>query len=70
FPPTLIFTGTRDLFLSLAARVHRKLRDTGVPAEIHIFEGLSHSEYNVPRDTPESLAAHRELAAFLDRHLK
>ncbi len=70
FPPTLLFTGTRDLFLSLTARAHRRLRDAGVPAELHVFEGFSHGEYIALRDTPESKAAYRELAAFLKRHLK
>lgn len=70
FPPTLLFTGTRDLFLSLTARAHRRLRDAGVPADLHVFEGFSHGEYISLRDTPESKAAYRELAAFLKRHLK
>ncbi len=70
FPPTLLFTGTRDLFLSLAARAHRRLRNAGVPAELHVFEGLSHGEYIALHGTPESKAAYRELATFLKRHLK
>jgi acetyl esterase/lipase len=69
-PPTLLVTGTRDLFLSLTARVHRRLRDAGVPAEIHVFEGLSHGEYIALRDTPESQAVYREIAAFLRQHLR
>lgn len=39
FPPTLLLSGTRDLFLSNTARVHRKLRQAGVPADLHVFEG-------------------------------
>lgn len=39
FPPTLLMTGTRDLFLSNTVRVHRKLRQAGVQADLHVFEG-------------------------------
>lgn len=39
FPPTLLLSGTRDLFLSNTVRVHRKLRQAGVPADLHVFEG-------------------------------
>jgi epsilon-lactone hydrolase len=39
FPPTLLMSGTRDLFLSNTVRVHRKLRQAGVPADLHVFEG-------------------------------
>ncbi len=70
FPPALLFTGTRDLFLSLTACTHRRLRDAGVSAELHVFEGFSHGEYISLRNTPESHSAYRELSAFLVRHLK
>ncbi len=33
FPPTILTTGTRDLFLSNTVRVHRKLREAGVVAD-------------------------------------
>ncbi len=69
-PPALVASGTRDLFLSLAVRVHRRLRDAGIPAELHVFEGLSHGEYIPLRDIPESRALFAELSAFLSRHLK
>lgn len=39
FPPTLIVGGTRDLFLSNSVRMHRKLREAGVDADLHIFDG-------------------------------
>jgi acetyl esterase/lipase len=30
FPPAILTTGTRDLFLSNTVRTHRKLRDAGI----------------------------------------
>lgn len=70
FPPTMLVTGTRDLFLSLTARVHRKLRAANVPSELHLFEGLSHVDYFVLPESPESKETYRELKAFLKRHLR
>ena len=67
FPPTVLITGTRDLLLSSTVRTHRKLRQAGVVAELHVFEGQSHAQYN--RDTPEGKEAYEEIARFFDRHL-
>src|SRR5436853_653476 len=44
FPPSILTTGTRDLFLSNTVRVHRKMRAAGVEAELHVFEGQSHAQ--------------------------
>ncbi len=67
-PPAIITTGTRDLFLSQAVRVHRKLRQAGVEASLQVFEAQSHGHYLMPF-VPETEEAFREIAAFLDRHL-
>ena len=45
FPPTILTSGTRDLFLSNTVRVHRKLREAGVEAVLQVFEGESHAQY-------------------------
>jgi acetyl esterase/lipase len=45
FPPTLLTAGTRDLFLSNAVRMHRKLRAAGVPAELHVLEAAAHGAF-------------------------
>ncbi|SQA98194.1 Monoterpene epsilon-lactone hydrolase [Cedecea neteri] len=37
FPATFIQSGTRDLFLSNAVRLHRALRKANVEAELHVF---------------------------------
>lgn len=69
FPATYLVTGTRDMFLSDAARVHRKLRDAGVEADLNVYEGLSHAEYAFVADSPEHESTYKELAEFLRRHL-
>jgi epsilon-lactone hydrolase len=45
FPPTILTSGTRDMFLSNTVRVHGKLRAAGVVADLLIFEGQSHAQY-------------------------
>jgi epsilon-lactone hydrolase len=69
FPPTILTSGTRDLFLSNTVRVHRKLRDAGVPADLIVFEGMSHAQYNIATDSPESKAHFAEVSAWFDKYL-
>jgi acetyl esterase/lipase len=69
FPPTILTTGTRDLFLSNTVRTHRKLRAAGVVAELNVFEGQSHAQYLFAPDAPESKEHFAELTAFFDRYL-
>lgn len=69
FPPTFLTTGTRDLFLSNTVRVHRKLREAGVEAQLNVFEGQSHAQYLFNEDAPETKAAFGEIAQFFDAHL-
>jgi epsilon-lactone hydrolase len=70
FPPTYLISGTRDLFLSNTVRVHRRLRAAGVVADLHVYEGFSHGDYDVfPPDTPECAEHYKELNAFLLNHL-
>ena len=40
FPPAILTSGTRDLFLSLTVITHRKLRRAGVEAQLQVFEGM------------------------------
>jgi acetyl esterase/lipase len=69
FPPTILTTGTRDLFLSNTVGVHRKLRDAGVVADLLVFEGLSHAQYLFSADAPESRQHFAELSTFFDKYL-
>jgi acetyl esterase/lipase len=70
FPPTILTSGTRDLFLSLTVRTHRKLRRAGVDAALQVFEGLSHAQYTVSADPPETREAFEEIARFFDKHME
>jgi len=69
FPPTILTSGTRDLFLSNTVRVHRKLRQAGVVADLHVFEGQSHAQYAGDAFAPETKEHFGELAAFFDKYL-
>ena len=69
FPPTLLTTGTRDLLLSNTVRVHRKLRQAGVEADLHVYEGQSHAHYMRSSTAPETREAFEEIARFFDKHL-
>ena len=62
FPPTLLSAGTRDLFLSNAVRMHRALRNAGVPAELHVIEAASHGGFH---GAPEEEDLNREVRQFV-----
>lgn len=70
FPPTLLTSGTRDLFLSNTVRMHLKLREAGVPADLIVFEGMSHAQYHMLGDAPETQFHFQELGRFFNRWLK
>lgn len=65
FPPTILFSGTRDLFLSNTVLMHRALRRAGVEAELHVFDAATHVMFMAG---PEADDRTRELRKFLDRH--
>jgi acetyl esterase/lipase len=69
FPPVILVTGTRDMFLSDVTRTHRKLRAAGVDADLHVYEGMSHAGYIFVMDSPESLDMYAELSKFVDKHV-
>ncbi|MBJ9594880.1 alpha/beta hydrolase [Burkholderia seminalis] len=67
FPPTFIQSGTRDLFLSNAVRLHRALRRAQVPTELHVFEGMPHGGF---MGAPEDIELTREIARFMHAHFR
>ncbi|MGB3717939.1 MAG: alpha/beta hydrolase [Candidatus Promineifilaceae bacterium] len=69
FPPTLLATGTRDLFLSNTVRTHIKLRQAGSVADILVYEGVSHGDYLHELASPESQHFLAELNRFFVQHL-
>ena len=69
FPPTILTTGTRDLLLSNTVRVHRKLREAGVEAQLEVYEGQSHAQFGRDDRLPETKEAYGEIVEFFDKHL-
>ena len=69
FPPAILTTGTRDLLLSNTVRVHRKLLRSGVQAELEVFEGESHAQYQFDDRVPETKEAFTEIANFFGEYL-
>jgi acetyl esterase/lipase len=67
FPPTFIQSGTRDLFLSNAVRLHRKLCKAGVVTELHVFEAMPHGGFG---GTEEDTEITREVARFLRANVR
>jgi monoterpene epsilon-lactone hydrolase len=45
FPPTMLTTGTRDLFLSNTVLMHRALKRAGIRAELNIWEAMGHAGF-------------------------
>ena len=70
FPPAILTSGTRDLYLSNTVRMHRKLRAAGVEAILQVWEGQSHTQYMTDIAAPETKEYHNEVASFFDRHLR
>ncbi len=66
FPPTLLTTGTRDLYLSNTVRMHRKLRAAGVAAELHLTEAGPHTGFP---GAPEGQEIDVEIRHFIEAAL-
>lgn len=69
FPPTILTSGTRDLFLSNTVRTHQKLREANVDAYLQVFDGASHAFYLQVLDSPESKLAYQQMALFFDKYM-
>jgi acetyl esterase/lipase len=64
FPPTLLTSGTRDLFLSNTVRMHRALRDAGIDAELHVLEAAPHGNFG--GNSPEEAGLNRDVRLFCE----
>ncbi len=69
FCPTLITTGTRELFLSDCARLSTRMRLAGADARLHVWEGMWHS-FEWYFDLPEAQDSLDEIADFIGAHAK
>jgi monoterpene epsilon-lactone hydrolase len=65
FPPTLLISGTRDLFLSNTVRMHCALRAAGIRADLYVMEAATHIGFYAG---PESRQRTREVRHFVDTH--
>ena len=68
FPPSLLVSGTRDFGLSSVAKTHSSLVALGVPAELHVWEGMDHAFFYRP-EIPESQEVYRVVVDFFARRL-
>lgn len=67
-PPVIIISGTRDLFLSQCVMTHRKFKQAKIEADLQIWEGMSHDQYEAYQ-APESKEVFYELGEFFLKHL-
>ena len=67
-PPTIIFLGTRDKLVPVATaqRYQSRMKELGVPCELHLYEGQGHGFFNYGRDHHRW---YRETVAAMDRFL-
>jgi epsilon-lactone hydrolase len=68
YPPAYLLAGTRDMSLSETVLLHRKLRNSGVEADLNVFEGMWHG-FDDDTETPEAREALTDLGHFLITHL-
>jgi acetyl esterase/lipase len=65
FPRVFIQSGTRDLFLSNCALLHRKMLKAGIEAELHVWEAMPHGGFG--GSAPEDIEVDEAIGAFLNR---
>lgn len=70
FPPLLLVSGTRDLFLSNTVRVQDKMIKANRPVELVVYEGISHAQYYFNPDAPETTQHYNNVKNFFERYLK
>ncbi|MGI9407890.1 MAG: alpha/beta hydrolase [Hyphomicrobiaceae bacterium] len=68
FPPVMISTGTRDLLMSQCVRLARVLRNSGITADLRVWDDLWHV-FEFYDEIPEAEESLREIAGFLKMHI-
>ena len=69
YPPTLIQVGTREIFLSHAARHYQAIRGGGHEAVLDVYEGMPHGFPSLFAETPEGRTAFGRATDFFKAHL-
>ncbi|WP_303961102.1 alpha/beta hydrolase [Succinatimonas hippei] len=68
FPPTLLISGTRDLFLSNTVRMHKRLLLNDVNTDLVVYEALSHAQYYLNSSAPETFEHYEIVDKFLEKN--
>ena len=68
FPPTLLASSTRDFLMSSVVATHSQLVRLGVPADLHLWEGLDHVFHYNP-ELAETTELHQVTVRFFERYL-
>ncbi|MCA1662615.1 MAG: alpha/beta hydrolase, partial [Novosphingobium sp.] len=68
-PPTLLLTGSLDLFFDEDLDYARRLVDAGVPVELHSYPGAIHG-FNIVQEAAVSQAFARDILGGIARLLK
>ena len=68
FPSTLFISGTRDLFLSNTVRMHKRLLLNDVNTDLVVYEALSHAQYYLNANAPETIEHYEIINKFLDKN--
>lgn len=68
FPPSVLLTSTRDLFLSNTVRLYWKLRDARVNTELVVAEGMWHA-FQSFTDIPEAVENRKAAEDFLFKQM-
>lgn len=68
FPPSILFSGTRDVNFSATVQYHRKLKRSNVPADLHVYNGLT-QYYHLYPELNEASQTYALLSRFLEKNL-
>lgn len=69
YPPVMLVSGTRDLFLSNTVRVQEKLLKAGIETNLLVLEGASHCSYYLFNDSDWADFYHQQAEKFWQEHL-
>lgn len=67
FPPVLLISGTRDLFLSNTVRMQKRFLLLKKPVDLIVYEAMSHAQYYFNLRAPETVQHYRFLNDWLEK---
>jgi len=69
-PPVLLHVGSTELLLDDARRVHDRIRATGGPSQLEIFDDVPHGWQMLAPLMPEATASLQAAATFIGQHIE